>query len=82
MSSSLSQSCEFVKKRDDTVLRVVWSGDLQLLDKGPKYDVLKPLTALLAVAALMYADPNRVAIWNYVAELPGCWRKQIYTSLL
>ena len=36
MSSLLSQSCEFVKKRDDTVLRVVWNGDLQLLDKGPK----------------------------------------------
>ena len=36
MSSLLSQSCEFVKKRDDTVLRVVWNGDLHLLDKGPK----------------------------------------------
>ena len=36
MFSLLSQSCEFVKKRDDTVLRVVWSGGLQLIDTGPK----------------------------------------------
>ena len=32
----MSQSCEFVKKRDDTVLRVVWNGDLRLIDTGPK----------------------------------------------
>ena len=32
----MSQSCEFVKKRDDTVLRVVWNGDLRLVDTGPK----------------------------------------------
>ncbi|KAI0239526.1 hypothetical protein LSAT2_009740 [Lamellibrachia satsuma] len=29
-------SCEFVKKRDDTVLRVVWNGDLRLMHTGPK----------------------------------------------
>ena len=31
-----SQSCDFVKKRGDTVLRVVWNGDLRLIDTGPK----------------------------------------------
>ncbi|KAI0234584.1 hypothetical protein LSAT2_015185 [Lamellibrachia satsuma] len=29
-------SCEFVKKRDDTVLRVVWNGDLRLIHSGSK----------------------------------------------
>ncbi|KAK2184139.1 hypothetical protein NP493_282g03014 [Ridgeia piscesae] len=29
-------SCDFVKKRGDTVLRVVWNGDLRLIDTGPK----------------------------------------------
>ncbi|KAI0241976.1 hypothetical protein LSAT2_015448 [Lamellibrachia satsuma] len=33
----LLYSCEFVKKRDDTVLRVVWNGDLRLLHNGNKY---------------------------------------------
>ena len=31
-----SQSCDFVKKRNDTVLRVVWNGDIRLLHTGPK----------------------------------------------
>ncbi|KAK2139089.1 hypothetical protein NP493_6716g00002 [Ridgeia piscesae] len=31
-----SQACDFVKKRDDTVLRVVWNGDLRLIHTGPK----------------------------------------------
>ena len=31
-----SQSCDFVKKRDDTVLRIVWNGNLRLIDRGPK----------------------------------------------
>ncbi|KAI0224511.1 hypothetical protein LSAT2_024481, partial [Lamellibrachia satsuma] len=29
-------SCDFVKKRDDTVLRVVWNGNLGLIHTGPK----------------------------------------------
>ena len=37
VSSFLLQSCEFVKKRDDTVLRVVWNGDLRLIHNGNKY---------------------------------------------
>lgn len=28
--------CAFVKKRDDTVLRVVWNGGLRLTHTGPK----------------------------------------------
>ncbi|KAI0226052.1 hypothetical protein LSAT2_023250 [Lamellibrachia satsuma] len=32
----LAFSCDFVKKRDDTVLRVVWNGDLRLRNTGPK----------------------------------------------
>ncbi|KAI0239582.1 hypothetical protein LSAT2_009689 [Lamellibrachia satsuma] len=32
----LAFSCDFVKKRDDTVLRVVWNGDLRLINTGPK----------------------------------------------
>ena len=31
-----SQSCDFIKKRDDTVLRVVWNGDIRLINIGPK----------------------------------------------
>ncbi|KAK2182368.1 hypothetical protein NP493_357g04033 [Ridgeia piscesae] len=31
-----SQSCDFVKKRDDTVLRVVWNGNLRLIHTGPR----------------------------------------------
>ena len=35
MSFSLfHQSCDFVNKRDDTVLRVVWNGDLRLVGNG------------------------------------------------
>ncbi|KAK2172589.1 hypothetical protein NP493_941g02039 [Ridgeia piscesae] len=29
-------SCEFIKRRDDTVLRVVWNGDFRLIHSGPK----------------------------------------------
>ncbi|KAK2161138.1 hypothetical protein NP493_1601g00021 [Ridgeia piscesae] len=29
-------SCDFFKKREDTVLRVVWNGDIRLVDTGPK----------------------------------------------
>ncbi|KAK2167001.1 hypothetical protein NP493_1290g02029 [Ridgeia piscesae] len=29
-------SCDFVKNRDDTVLRVVWNGNLRLIHTGPK----------------------------------------------
>ena len=36
MSHFFLQSCDFVKKRDDTVLRVVWNGDLRLINTGPK----------------------------------------------
>ena len=50
--------------------------------KGFVPHTTKLLTALLAVAALVYADPKRVAIWNYVTARPGCWRNQICTSLL
>ncbi|KAI0234905.1 hypothetical protein LSAT2_014724 [Lamellibrachia satsuma] len=32
----LVYSCEFVKKRDDTVLRVVWNGDMRLINTGPR----------------------------------------------
>ncbi|KAI0226053.1 hypothetical protein LSAT2_023251 [Lamellibrachia satsuma] len=35
--NGLAYSCEFVKKRDDTVLRVVFNGDLRLIHKGNKY---------------------------------------------
>ena len=35
MSHFFSQSCDFVKKLDDTVLRVLWNGDLRL-HTGPK----------------------------------------------
>ena len=31
-----SQSCDFFKKREDTVLRVVWNGDIRLVDTGPR----------------------------------------------
>ncbi|KAI0218890.1 hypothetical protein LSAT2_029437 [Lamellibrachia satsuma] len=34
--TGLVYSCEFVKKRNDTVLRVVWNGDLRLIHTGPK----------------------------------------------
>ena len=37
----LSQSCDFVKKRNDTVLRVVWNGGLRLIDKGSKVDSMR-----------------------------------------
>ena len=30
------QSCEFVKKRDETVLRVVWNGAMRLFQEGSK----------------------------------------------
>ncbi|KAI0231013.1 hypothetical protein LSAT2_018617, partial [Lamellibrachia satsuma] len=30
------QSCAFVKKRGDSVLRLVWNGDLRLINGGPK----------------------------------------------
>ena len=49
-----SQSCDFVKKRGDTVLRVVWNGDLRLIDTGPKAAPLaagsSPSTGRSAVA--------------------------------
>ncbi|KAI0224109.1 hypothetical protein LSAT2_024863 [Lamellibrachia satsuma] len=35
--NGLVYSCEFVKKREDTVLRVVWNGDLRLIHTGPKH---------------------------------------------
>ena len=31
-----SQTCDFVKKFDETVLRVAWNGDLRLINTGPK----------------------------------------------
>ena len=61
-----SQSCDFVKKRDDTVLRVVWNGDLRLMDKGPKFASVRRW--FFTINGTECSDPRTIDTQLYVLD--------------
>ncbi|KAK2166998.1 hypothetical protein NP493_1290g02018 [Ridgeia piscesae] len=59
-------SCDFVKKRDDTVLRVVWNGNLRLIHTGPKHASVRRW--FFTINGKECSDPSTIDAQLYVRD--------------